>query len=321
MVYRATVDNPSIGNVKKGYAKWKDYMNAFGYGHTLGIDLPSEDKGNIPDTSVYNKEYNNSWNSCTNVTLGIGQDKMQATPLQIANAMSIIANKGYYYIPHFVKSVDDEKAGDTLLNKYRLRHKIPVHISDTLYNVVIEGMHDVTMVGTASGIPKIPGVNVAAKTGTAENKILLDGKVIQVKDHSLFAAFAPVEDPEIAVAIIVENGGFGATWAGPMGFLMIEKYLTDSLRADRKAEASRIANANLMPSYLPRMQYKEDSIRARFYFNLTKDSAYIKKYLHKPNTLPVEDTLPSKKKMVMNTIDMLDPKKQIAFKKKNTLTR
>jgi len=97
--------------------------------------------------------------------------------------------------------------------------------------------------------------------------------------------------------------------------------LTDSLRADRKAEASRIANANLMPSYLPRMQYKEDSIRARFYFNLTKDSAYIKKYLHKPNTLPVEDTLPSKKKMVMNTIDMLDPKKQIAFKKKNTLTR
>jgi len=321
MTYRLTVDNPRIGNVKDGYAKWKEYMNAFGYGHTLGIDLPSEDKGNIPDTSVYNKEYRGYWNSCTNVTLGIGQDKMQATPLQIANAMAVIANKGYYYVPHFVRAIDDEKAEDTLLNKFRLRHKIPVHISDTLYNIVTEGMHDVTVVGTAAGIPKVPGVDICAKTGTAENKIVLDGKVIQVKDHSLFACFAPKEDPKICVAVIVENGGFGATWAGPMGFLVVEKYLTDSLRADRKAEADRIANANLLPSYLPRVQYKEDSVRARFYFNLTKDSAYIKKYLHKANVLPVEDTLPSRKKIVMKTFDLIDPKKEITFKKKNTLTR
>jgi penicillin-binding protein 2 len=296
-------------------------MNAFGYGHVLGVDLPSEDNGNIPDTSVYNKEYRNYWNSCTNVTLGIGQDKMQATPIQIANGMAIIANRGYYYVPHFVKSIDDEKADDTLLNKFRIRHKIPVHIPDTLYNIVIEGMHDVTMVGTAASVPKVPGVDICAKTGTAENKIVLDGKVIQVKDHSLFACFAPKENPQIAIAIIVENGGFGATWAAPMGFLMVEKYLTDSLRADRKIEADRIANANLLPGYLPRMQYKEDSVRARFYFNLTKDSAYIKKYLHKPNTLPVEDTLPSKKRIAMKSFDMVDPKKQIVLKKKNTLTR
>lgn len=273
MTYRLTVDNPKIGNVRDGYEKWKEYMNAFGYGHVLGVDLPSEDNGNIPDTSVYNKEYRNSWNSCTNVTLGIGQDKMQATPLQIANGMSIIANKGYYYIPHLVKSIDDKVADDTLLSKYRVKHKIPVHIPDSLYNVVIEGMHDVTMVGTAARIPKVPGIDICAKTGTAENKIVLDGKVIQVKDHSLFACFAPKDDPKIAIAIIIENGGFGATWAGPMGFLLVEKYLTDSLRADRKIEADRIANANLMPGYLPRMQYKEDSVRARFYFNLTKDSA------------------------------------------------
>ena len=235
--------------------------------------------------------------------------------------MSTIANKGYYYIPHFVKSIDNEKADDTLLNKYRVQHKIPVHISDTLYNIVIEGMHEVTTVGTAQPIPKIPGINICAKTGTAENKMVLDGKVIQLKDHSVFACFAPMEDPKIAVAVIVENGGFGATWAGPMAYLMVEKYLTDSLRADRKTEADRISKENLMPSYLPRLQYKEDSVRARFYFNLTKDSAYIKKYLHKPNVLPVEDTLPSKQKIVMKTIDMTDPKKEITFKKKNTFTR
>lgn len=321
MAFRATLENPRIGNVKDGYAKWKEYANAFGYGHQLGVDLPSEDKGNIPDTAFYNKRYNNYWNSCTNVSLGIGQGEMLATPLQIANVMATIANKGYYYIPHFVKSIDDDKAGDSLLNKYRVKHKIPVHISDTLYNVVIEGMHEVTTIGTASSIPKIPGINICAKTGTAENKMVLDGKVVQLKDHSLFACFAPMEDPKIAVAVIVENGGFGATWAGPMAYLMVEKFLKDSLRADRKAEVKRISKENLMPSYLPRLQYKEDSVRARFYFNLTKDSSYIKKYLHKANVLPIEDTLPSKKKIVMKTIDMINHKKQITFKIKNTLTR
>jgi penicillin-binding protein 2 len=320
MTYRATVDNPRIGNVKDGYAKWKEYVNAFGYGHPLGVDLPSEDKGNIADTAFYNKRYNGYWNSCTNVSLGIGQGEMLVTPLQIANVMSTIANKGFYYIPHFVKSIDDEKMDDTLLNKYRIKHKIPVHISDTVYNIVIEGMHEVTTVGTASTIPKIPGINICAKTGTAENKLVLDGKVVQLKDHSVFGCFAPMEDPKIAIAVIVENGGFGATWAGPMAYLMAEKYLTDSLRADRKTEVDRISNANLMPSYLPRLQYKEDSVRARFYFNLTKDSIYIKKYLHKNNTLPV-DPLPSKEKVVMKVIDMIDPKNQITFNKRNTITR
>ncbi|MGN6402880.1 MAG: penicillin-binding protein 2 [Flavisolibacter sp.] len=293
MAYRLTVDNPKIGNVKKGYAKWKEYMNAFGYGNSLGIDLPSEDRGNIPDTSVYNKDYRGSWNSCTNVTLGIGQDKMLATPLQIANAMSIIANKGYFYTPHFVKSIEDESKDDSLLAKYKVRHNIPVHISDSDYEDVIDGMEDVTLVGTAAGIPKIPGVNICAKTGTAENKIVLDGKVLQLKDHSLFSCFAPREDPKIAIAVIVENGGYGSTWAGPMAYLMIEKYLTDSLRADRLKEVDRIAAANLMPGYLPRLQYIDDSVRAFKWFKITKDSNYIKKYLPKksknlPSRVPAQ---------------------------------
>jgi penicillin-binding protein 2 len=318
MAYRATVDNPRIGNVKDGYAKWKEYVNAFGYGHQLGVDLPSEDNGNISDTSFYNKRYNGYWNSCTNVSLGIGQGEMLVTPLQIANVMSIIGNKGYYYIPHFVQSIEDREANDTLLSKFKVRHKIPVHIPDTLYNVVIQGMHDVTMVGTAAYIPKIPGVDICAKTGTAENKIVLDGKVIQLKDHSVFGAFAPMQDPKIAIAVIVENGGYGATWAGPMAYLMIEKYLTDSLRADRKAEVERISTANLMPGYLPRLQYKEDSVRARFYFNLTKDSSYIKKYLHKPGTLPVKkEDSSSEERTVFRHEDMIEPKKPYSLKKKN----
>jgi len=215
------------------------------------------------------------------VTIGIGQDKLLVTPLQIANAICIVANKGYYYTPHFVKKFDDETEEDTVfLNKYRKKHEVLTHISDSVYNIVIDGMEGVTEVGTAAGIPKIPGVNICAKTGTAENYTILDKKRVQLKDHSLFVAFAPREDPKIVVAVIVENGGFGATWAGPMAYLMIEKYLKDTLRADRLQEVDRIAAANLMPSYLPRLQYKEDSVRAYYWFKLTKDSNYIRKYAY-----------------------------------------
>jgi len=168
-VFRMTIDNPRYKNVKDGYEKWHDYMNAFGLGVRLGIDLPSEDKGNIPDTSVYNRVYRNQWNSCTNLTLGIGQDMMTATPLQLANSMCIIANKGYYYTPHFVDKIEGETEEDTaLLNKYRKKHAVLTNISDVDYNEVIDGMQDVVESGTAR-IAKIPGIDICAKTGTAEN--------------------------------------------------------------------------------------------------------------------------------------------------------
>lgn len=322
MTYRLTVDNPQYGGVKKGYMKWKEYVNAFGYGHPLGIDLPSEDKGNIPDTSVYNKEYRGSWNSCTNLTLGIGQDKMTVTPLQIANAMSIIANKGYFYTPHFVKDIDGEKEEDTILNKFRIRHKIPVHIPDSLYNIVIEGMHDVTVVGTAAQIPKIPGIDICAKTGTAENYQIINRRRLKLKDHSLFACFAPMNDPKIAVAVIVENGGYGATWAGPMAYALVEKYLTDSLRAVTKAAVDKIAGTNLMPDYLPLKQFELDSTRAQYYFNITHDSSYIKKYLHKTPIYyyhpPSEkDNEPQQRITFLRREDMIEPRQHILVKKKN----
>ena len=293
-ILKRTIDNPSYASARTGLTKWREYCNAFGYGHRLGVDLVSEDGGNIPDTSAYDKEYHRQWNSCTMVGggLGIGQDKMLVTPLQIANAICIVANKGYYYTPHFVKKIDSETDTDTsLVNKYRKKHEVLTHISDEAYNSVIDGMEDVTLKGTAWRIPKIPGINICAKTGTAENKQFLDGKVVQLKDHSLFVCFAPREDPKIVVAVIVENGGFGATWAGPMAYLMIEKYLTDSLRADRQLEADRIAAADLMPSYLNREQFKADSIRAFKWFELTKDSSYIDKYVFESNERNMEQLM------------------------------
>ena len=130
-----------------GYLEWKHYMNAFGYGVDLNADLPGEDDGNIPDTTGYNKDFGgNRWNSCNIVTLGIGQDRMLATPLQIANAMCIIANKGYYYTPHFVDSIENETIADTtFIGRYRVKHKPLEHISDSSFNTVQLGMHDVAL--------------------------------------------------------------------------------------------------------------------------------------------------------------------------------
>lgn len=277
-VFRKTIDNPAYHSTRTGLVKWTEYMHAFGLGHRIGVDLPSEDGANVPDTTQYDKEYRRSWNSCTMVTLGIGQDKLTVTPLQMANSMAIIANKGYYYIPHFVKSIENETEKDTLLNKYRRKYEVLTHIPDDVYDIVQEGMQDVVDHGTAR-VAQIPGISICAKTGTAENKTVLDGKVIQLKDNSMFVCFAPREDPKICVAVVIQNGGYGATWAAPIGSFLVEKYLTDSIRTVRMADVKRISEANIMPEHLHRLQYKTDSIRARKWFELTKDSIYIKKYL------------------------------------------
>jgi penicillin-binding protein 2 len=318
---RKTIDNPKYHNPRIGLTKWKEYCTAFGYGHKLGVDIPNENSGNIPDTTAYDKEYRGQWNSCTMTGggLGIGQDKMLVTPLQIVNGICIVANKGYYYTPHFVKKIDDETEEDTVLvNKFRKKHEVLTHISESDYEVVINGMHDVTVVGTAWRIPKIPGIDICAKTGTAQNKLVIDKKVVELKDHSLFVCFAPMENPKIAVAVIIENGGFGATWAGPIAYLMVEKYLTDSLRAERLQEVDRIAAANLMPSYLTRLQFKEDSIRAFEWFRMTKDSSYIDKYIYEDMnefSIPAKQIpFPAEKKNNLPVIAIIDDKN---FKKKN----
>lgn len=278
-MYRIVADNPKYGNVKNGYMKWKEYMNAFGLGIRLGIDLPSEDRGNIPDTSVYNRVYRNSWSSCTNLTLGIGQDMMTTTPLQLANAMCIIANKGYYYTPHFVKSVDNETDEDReLLDQFRVKHEPLTHIADSAFNAVIWGMQDVVTEGTARRAA-IPGINICAKTGTAQNFTVIRGKKVELNENSMFVCFAPREDPKIAIAVVVENAGYGSTTAAPIASLMMEKYLTDSLRPESVKKAKEMSERNLMPAILKVQQYLADSVRAFQWYKMTKDSAYIRKYL------------------------------------------
>jgi len=258
-IYRMAVDNRQDRNIRLGYTRWKGYMNSFGMGVRLGLDLPSEDKGLITDTSFYNRLYNNSWNSCTNVFLGIGQGEMQATPLQMANLMCIIANKGFYYTPHFVKSVENENENDTMLNKFKIRHEV-TKIPDTIYNIVQLGMQDVVDRGTAMGA-RIEGISIAGKTGTAENYGIINGRREKLKNHSWFVCFAPRENPTIAIAVIVENAGFGATWATPMASLMMEKYLRDTLSAARWKEVERIEGTEIILPVVKMKRRRLDSLR------------------------------------------------------------
>ncbi len=253
-IFRLAIDNPKYANPQAGYIKWKQYMNAFGLGRTLGIDLPGEVKSSIPDTSRYNKDFGGfgRWNSCNILTLGIGQDRMTATPLQLANLMCIIANKGYYYTPHFVDSIENEMEEDTMyLAKYRTKFEV-THIADSAYQAIHDGMEDVTIYGTAARI-KIPGVSYCAKTGTAQNP--------HGKNHAVFTAFAPKNNPTIAVAVIVENSGYGGTWAGPVAALMIEKYLNDTLTKASEKKAEEFSKVDLIPAAIKRWYYRKDSIR------------------------------------------------------------
>lgn len=299
-IYRKAVDSRQFGNVKKGYEKWEDYMNLFGLGVQIGIDLPSEDKGNIPTVAAYDKDYRGVWNSCTNLTLGIGQDKMTATPLQLANAMCIIANKGYYYTPHFVDSIENETEADSLLmKKYRTRHNVLTHISDTAYRAVINGMHDVVTHGTAR-VAMIPGIDVCAKTGTAQNARFVAGKKWTLKDNSMFVCFAPKDNPKICVAVAVENAGYGATWAGPIARILMEKYLLDSLTNKSKADLERISAANILPPYIPRLQYYTDSVRAVEWLKAYKDSSKLKPFLRRPQLVKKDSaTLSAEKAKIL----------------------
>ncbi|MBC7553840.1 MAG: penicillin-binding protein 2 [Taibaiella sp.] len=246
-IFRLTIDYKGFASTKQGLQKWHDYYIAFGFGRKTGIDLPFEKEGNLPDTTYYNKLYRGVWNSCTVVFVGMGQGELALTPLQMANSMCIIANKGFYYTPHFVKSIG-KNANDTLLKPYREKHLV-LNIADSSFNAVQQAMQDVVEAGTGVGA-KIEGITVCAKTGTAENKAIVNGAVIKMADHSMFVAFAPRENPRIAIAVAVENAGFGATWAGPIASLLMEKFLKDSVTVKRKAIEDKMTKAHLINKYV-----------------------------------------------------------------------
>ena len=176
---------------------------------------------------------------------------MTATPLQMVNVLTVIANRGYYYTPHFIDSVQDETSSDTVLAKYRKKH-IVTNISNEAYQAVVDGMHDVTIYGTAAFL-KVPGNEYCAKTGTAQNP--------HGKNHSIFTCFAPRDNPKIAVAVVIENAGYGATWAGPIATLLMEKYLNDTISAQSMPDLDRVSKADLIPAAIKHWYYVKDSLR------------------------------------------------------------
>ena len=219
-VFKVVMDNRKFKNTEEAYNSWRKYITSFGVGVRLNSDIPNELRGTIMTSAYYDKYHGKGhWKSSTIISLAIGQGEVGITPLQNANAVCIIANRGYYFIPHTVKAIDRNE-NDTSLQRFKEKHYSMV--TDTAYyNIVIEGMSQVVKSGTAAA-SKISGIEMCGKTGTAQNP--------HGKDHSMFVCFAPRDNPKIAVAIAVENGGWGAQWAAPIGSLMVEKYLTDSIK-------------------------------------------------------------------------------------------
>ena len=246
-IFRLSIDAPKYGNTHIGLEKWHHYMNEFGLGHPVGIDIPNESGGNIPDSNYYNKTYNHVWNSCNMSIMGMGQGEVLLTPLQMANSMCIIANKGFYYLPHFVKSIGGDSL-HTKLKPYHERHVV-AKIPDSAYFYVAYGMQRVVEAGTGK-IAQIPGIDVCGKTGTAQNERFINGKKIKLQNHSMFVAFAPRDTPRIAVAVCIENSGYGATWAGPIASLMIEQYLKDTIAPKRQGLLKKMQNAKIIPNYI-----------------------------------------------------------------------
>ena len=245
-VFRLAIDSKKYPNVHVGLQKWHQYMNDFGLGHPIGIDIPHENSGHIPDSNYFNRVYKGNWNSCNMSIIGMGQGEVELTPLQLTNAMCIIANRGSYFIPHFVKSINGD-SNHVALKKYKER-KVVARIADSSFEYVIGGMQAVVDQGTGK-IARIPDVTVCAKTGTVQNERMVMGKKVKLQNHSMFVAFAPRHNPKIAVAVCIENAGYGATWAGPIASLMIEQYLKDTISKKRQFLVKRMQDAKIIPNY------------------------------------------------------------------------
>lgn len=231
-IFKRTLDKfPSSAD---GLNRWKTHVKSFGLGDYLGVDFISGRKGFVPDSYFYDKYYkNNRWKAPTVISLAIGQGELGVTPIQLANMTAAIANRGYWYIPHIVKYIGDKKIDS-------IKFETPNHttISSDNFEIVIKGMRDVFEIGTAKN-SKITEIDIAGKTGTAENP--------SGQDHSIFIAFAPIEDPQIAIAVIIENGYWGSRWAAPIASLMIEKYI--SKECSRKDLENTMISGSLAKEY------------------------------------------------------------------------
>ena len=236
-VLRNLLENPKYGSIDEAMDKWNEYVKSFGFGQKLGSDFPSELGGNIPDSKYYNRVYRKGgWKATTVISLSIGQGEIGCTPLHLANLCATVANRGFYYTPHIIKDSDNV----TIDPKYKERNYTMV--DTTHFHKVIGGMYRAVNSGYGSGgtasVAAVEGLDICGKTGTAQNP--------HGNDHSVFICFAPRDNPKIAVAAYVENGGFGATWAAPIASLLTEKYLNGEISQDRKALEERMLSGNLL---------------------------------------------------------------------------
>jgi penicillin-binding protein 2 len=231
----------------QGLQRWSDLVANFGFGRKLGVDLNNEKKGNLPNVDYYNKIYKgeNTWKFSNIYSLSIGEGELVVSPLKMANFAAILANKGWYIPPHLVKGVGDKRAIDPF-------YKTPVSVGvDAKYfGVVHQGMLDAVLHGTVGADGRIPDIQMCGKTGTSQNQ--------KGKDHSVFIAFAPKDNPKIAIAVFVENAGFGGFAAAPIASLIVEKYLKG--RVDRKNVETKFMNMSYLANVTYRRPVKKDSL-------------------------------------------------------------
>ena len=228
-LYNMMSNRSKYRHVQNAMNVWRDYMVSMGFGYKLGIDLPGEKRGLIPNSQFYDKAYNGSWNGLTVISIAIGQGEVNLTPLQIANLCSTIANRGYYYIPHVVRKVQGEQM-DTM---YTRRHYTKAN--RRAYDYVVAGMRSSVIKGTCKAANRADYL-VCGKTGTAQNR---------GQDHSVFMGFAPMDNPKIAIAVYVENGGFGADYGVPIGALMMEQFINGKLSPGSEKQATEFQNRHI----------------------------------------------------------------------------
>lgn len=230
----AMLHNKKYKNTPEAFEVWKDHIVSMGFGYQLGVDLPSEQRGFIPNSNFYTKHLKReNWSAANVISIAIGQGEVTATPLQIANLAATIANRGYFYTPHVVKEIQDTPLDEA----YTVKKE--TGIKKKHYETIVEGMARAVTGGTCRRINLLPEIEVCGKTGTAENP--------HGKDHSIFMGFAPKDNPKVAIAVIVENAGFGATFAVPTARLMIQKYLKGEIPANEKYLEEGLANTTILP--------------------------------------------------------------------------
>ncbi|MGK0386576.1 MAG: penicillin-binding protein 2 [Patiriisocius sp.] len=239
-LYRRVIEK--YDTPQEGIDNWRNHLLSFGLGNYMGYDLPVGSRGKIPSSETYNTKYpTNKWYATATISNAIGQGEVLLTPIQMANFTSAIANKGWWVRPHIIKKIQDS---DTIPSKFTSIHQTTI---DPIYfDPVVEGMHEVYTNGTARSF-QVKDIEICGKTGTAENYRRINGSVKQLTDHSVFVAFAPKDNPKIAIAVFVENGFWGSRWAGPIASLMIEKYLKKEI--SRTDLETKVLNGSLEEEY------------------------------------------------------------------------